>query len=368
LSRGACAAALAALAASLSPSPLRSQQVALRLGGVHARYADAVTGSAGTFTTRVSWERPLLHATLDGSYAQFSTGPWAVQAQGSIFGVRFVRPNVGLGLRLGVDGGYLARGIWSGTLEASPVLALVTGPWMFSGAFNAGAVRRTDHSALLLSGGGAQVRYDAGRWTLEADLSATHAGPINYADASLGGSFHAGAVTVSAMAGGRDGNLGGRPWYQASASWALTPTATVEAAGGSYPRDLSGFTGGSFLSIGMWLRLGRRRMSVAVTQLSQRFATGKSTLRVESVAPGHQEVTFHLPGARSVAIAGEWNEWTPVALVRLDGGRWRAELALAQGTHRFALLVDGRKWTVPPGVARLPDDMGGEVGLLVIDQ
>ncbi len=75
-----------------------------------------------------------------------------------------------------------------------------------------------------------------------------------------------------------------------------------------------------------------------------------------------------MPGARNVAIAGEWNDWTPVALERLDGSRWRANLALSQGAHRFSLVVNGRRWIVPPGVATLPDDMGGQVGLLVIDQ
>lgn len=47
-------------------------------------------------------------------------------------------------------------------------------------------------------------------------------------------------------------------------------------------------------------------------------------------------------------------------------GLWSADLPLRGGAWRFAILVDGNRWTVPAGVPRLPDDFGGEVGVLVV--
>lgn len=345
-----------------------AQQVRVRFGGVHAQYADAVTGVAGTFASEFTWDTPRLQATVDGSLGQFTSGPWALQGSGSLFGIRFVGTNVGLGLRAEGGGGYLSDGIWSGTGFAGPVVAFVPGAWIISGGVSAGGVRRIDRAALLAFGGNVTVRRGLGRWDLEAGVSATRAGPVHFADASIGAAVHVSTVTLGGLAGTRAGDLGSPPWYQGRLSVALAPSASLEVSAGTYPRDVSGFIGGSFVSIGVWLPLGHQSRSVTPSEVIRRLASGPSNLIIESPEPGHQRVTFHVPGARSVAIAGEWNDWTPVALERLEGGRWRANLALSQGAHRFSLVVDGRKWMVPPGVATLPDDMGGQVGLLIIDQ
>ncbi len=72
------------------------------------------------------------------------------------------------------------------------------------------------------------------------------------------------------------------------------------------------------------------------------------------------------PHAERLAIAGDWNDWTAVAMRREGRGRWTVELPLAPGVYRYALLVDGRAWAVPDGVPSLPDDFGGRVGVLVV--
>ena len=45
---------------------------------------------------------------------------------------------------------------------------------------------------------------------------------------------------------------------------------------------------------------------------------------------------------------------------------WGGTFALARGRYHFNLLVDGRKWVVPGGVATVPDGSGGMVGVLVV--
>jgi AMP-activated protein kinase-like protein len=365
---GKLAAVGAALALVTAAPLLSAQQVRVRFGGVHAQYADTVTGAAGTLTSEFNWAGPKVQGTFDASFTQFTSGPWAVQGAGGVFGIRFLRSNFGVGLRAEGDGGYLSDHIWSSSGLAGPVVAFVPGNWVLSGGLSAGAVRRIDRASLLAFEGNATVRRDLGPWGLEAGASFTRAGPVHFADASIGAEVRVSTVTIGGLAGARSGDLGSRPWYQGRASVELAPSASLEISAGTYPRDLSGFIAGSYLSIGVWLGVGRQARAVSSSEVIRRLASGRSSITVESPEPGHQQVTFHVPGARSVAIAGEWNDWTPVALQRLDDGRWRANLALTQGAHRFSLVVDGQKWMVPPGVATLPDDMGGHVGLLIVDQ
>jgi hypothetical protein len=52
--------------------------------------------------------------------------------------------------------------------------------------------------------------------------------------------------------------------------------------------------------------------------------------------------------------------------VRPGGDTWEGALGLAPGTYRFNVVVDGASWTVPAGIATVPDGLGGIVGLLVI--
>jgi hypothetical protein len=360
-----CAAAAATLV--LVASPVGAQQIRFRIGGVHARYADTVAGSAGMFTSRFTWEGRRATGTLDGTFTQFGSGTWAAQASGSIFGVRLLTPSIGVGLRAGGDGGYIQGGTWSAIGSAGPVLALVSGPWIYTAAVEAGAVRRVDQISNAVFAGSVIVRRVMGPWSVQGGIAATGAGATRFADATLGLQLRVATLTMSGLAGARAGNLGGRPWYQGRAALAVTPWATLEADAGSYPRDLSGFTEGAFVSVGVWLggRARRQAPTALATSFSPPAAAG---VAVETVGAGRQQVTFLVPGANNVAIAGEWNDWTPVTMARLDGARWRADLALSQGVHRFSLVVDGRRWMVPQGVATLPDDMGGRVGILVVDR
>jgi hypothetical protein len=359
------AGVVAALA--VTASPLAGQQLSVRLGGVRARYADAVYGSAGVLTTRLAWDAPRFLGTLDGSFAQFSGGRWAAQAGGSFYGIRLVGPKVGLGIRGDAEGGVLGDGVWSGVLSAGPVASVLAGAWVLSAGVAAGAVRRIDSSLSGTVIGSVRARADAGPWSISGELEATRTRTFGLADATLEAAFRTGPLGLSALAGGRTGGLGGKPWYQGRVNFRATPWATLEAQAGSYPRDLSGFYGGSFVSFGVWLRPWPRASTITGRPAFSSAAASVNVV-VEPIAPGRERVTFVVPGAEQVAIAGEWNDWRPVALVRLGPQRWRADVALGRGAHRFSLVVDGARWMVPPGVPSLPDSFGGTVGLLVIDE
>ena len=57
------------------------------------------------------------------------------------------------------------------------------------------------------------------------------------------------------------------------------------------------------------------------------------------------KVTFvlHEPGAKQVALSGEFNGWSPDAtpMKRRDDGNWETAVDLAPGRHEYKFVVDG---------------------------
>jgi hypothetical protein len=342
-----------AVALVAGASNATAQQVSLRLGGVRATYANAVSGSAGVATTRLTWDAP-----------RFASGWWAAQANGSFYGIRLVGARAGVGLRADGALGKVSDGVWSGTFAAGPVASMLVGGSVVSAGLAVGVMRRIDSVSSGTVAGSVRERTVTGPWTIQGTLESTHARGITFTDATAEVSWRVGPIGLGALVGGRTGSLGGKPWLQSQLAYRVAPWMTLEAQAGSYPRDLSGFTSGSFISVGVWLRTRGR----ADTRLPGLYGgPARRNVTIESTEPGKERVTFVVPGARDVAIAGEWNEWTPVALKRLDGERWQADVALGKGAHRFSLIVDGDRWIVPSGVPSIPDSFGGAVGLLVVD-
>ncbi|HXU74452.1 MAG TPA: isoamylase early set domain-containing protein [Polyangia bacterium] len=59
--------------------------------------------------------------------------------------------------------------------------------------------------------------------------------------------------------------------------------------------------------------------------------------------------SLHAPGARAVALAGDFNGWRPdVTPLRRGGdGQWIVEVPLTQGNWSYSFVVDG-KWVEDP--------------------
>lgn len=56
------------------------------------------------------------------------------------------------------------------------------------------------------------------------------------------------------------------------------------------------------------------------------------------------------PGARSVAVAGDFNGWNPgqTKLERSEGGMWTATIPLKPGRYQYMFVVDGKQWIADP--------------------
>jgi hypothetical protein len=76
---------------------------------------------------------------------------------------------------------------------------------------------------------------------------------------------------------------------------------------------------------------------------------------------------FDDPGARRVAVVGDFNAWRPEETpLRQDATtrRWSATLALRDGAHRYAFVVDGTRWVRDPAAAGIRGDDGRIYSLL----
>ena len=118
----------------------------------------------------------------------------------------------------------------------------------------------------------------------------------------------------------------------------------------------------------------RKNDMVMVVKGRDRGKTGKvlrvrpedGRVRVERLNGGRVRVTVALDDAKSAAIAGDWNDWSPAPMSRTKAGRWTTVIQVVPGVHRFSILVDGTRWIVPSVAPQASDGFGGQAALLVI--
>jgi len=70
---------------------------------------------------------------------------------------------------------------------------------------------------------------------------------------------------------------------------------------------------------------------------------------------------LHAPGARSVSVAGTFNQWDQNAAPLIPAGTdgvWTTTLALPVGQHQYAFVVDGRRWVADPAAPGVDDGFG----------
>jgi hypothetical protein len=134
----------------------------------------------------------------------------------------------------------------------------------------------------------------------------------------------------------------------------------LELGGGRYlPDAYQGLPPTAYVTAG--IRLFTSRRSVPPAARAPTWPPLIPERRGDSVV-----VRFRMAGTTSVAIGGDWDDWQPHALRFLGGDLWEGALMLRSGTYHFNLLVDGKEWVVPAGVAIVADGLGGMVGVVVV--
>ena len=67
-------------------------------------------------------------------------------------------------------------------------------------------------------------------------------------------------------------------------------------------------------------------------------------------------------GAKKVAVAGDFNQWTPVNLSpsEREAGLYTVELSIPQGTYNYAFVIDGKRWVADLAAERIVEDGFGQ--------
>jgi len=102
---------------------------------------------------------------------------------------------------------------------------------------------------------------------------------------------------------------------------------------------------------------------IAITSAFWVLAPGLRPERAAPAATSHLtpvQFVFVAPGARSVALAGDFNQWSPTAtpLTADAGAVWSVVVPLGLGAFTYSFIVDGREWRADPSAPAAPDDYG----------
>jgi hypothetical protein len=341
-----------------APAALAAQDVSVLVGGVSAHYADSVSGSAGVVDGRLRFARAATAGTFEASIAKFASGEWAMQLGAQGLSAWALDGANALGVAFGGSLNALQGGVWSTSVAAGPFLAHNAGPLTTSVAAAMGGARGVGSNAFLLGSVTAGARYDRASWRVETAAVGNAADTLQFLDWTAGVTWRRPSLMLTASVGARTGDLHGGPWGQVRLEATINAALKLEAAAGSYPQDVTGFTGGRFATLGL-------RVGLAHADASLRT---RSAVLIERLRGGRVRVTVALGEAKSVAIAGDWNDWSPAPMFRTRAGRWTAVIRAVPGVHRYAILVDGARWTVPQGVPHTSDGFGGQAALLVVPE
>lgn len=101
-------------------------------------------------------------------------------------------------------------------------------------------------------------------------------------------------------------------------------------------------------------------------QLVKRSPATAKVAAAPVARPATVRFVFVAPGAASVSVVGDFNQWNPTAspLHRLSDGTWIADVPLAQGQYAYAFVVDG-KIEIDPSAPRARSDFGENSILMV---
>jgi hypothetical protein len=92
----------------------------------------------------------------------------------------------------------------------------------------------------------------------------------------------------------------------------------------------------------------------------------------EISAPGEEKVfkvrfSFREPTARMVAVAGDFNQWVPTALMpsQEEAGVFSIEITIKEGIYSYSYVIDGEHWVEDRSAKQvIGDQLGGKNSII----
>jgi hypothetical protein len=340
-------------------------RASLGIGIGSVRYGGGTSFSSAAVSPAFQYAAGTLLTDVSGSFASLPDAVWSSQGRGSLW---VASPAIADRWRIGVEG--IAAGTrrtdggWTAAAQGIGELLWSQARWGvgLGAGRSAGWIAHASSITALHVRARAWWRPDAsgaGEW--QASIEPTRFPDGWFTDVSAGVTLERGPLVASFGAAGRLSDISvstgaGSGFVQLF----LSPSVSLELGGGSYLTDpYQGLPRAGFLAFGV--RLHGTRRALSARDPSPRRAALVPAPRGDSLV-----VRFRFDKVRSVAIAGDWNEWHAIPLRALGGDLWEGTLALRRGIYHFNLLVDGNDWVVPRGVATVSDGLGGMVGVLLV--
>src|SRR3989441_12671356 len=332
---------LPALALFTLPDSARTQ-ASLGIGTGIVRYAGGSSFSSFTASPAAQRLSPSSYVAASGAASLLAGGVWAGQGRGDLWAAIPIPPAA---VRV-AGSASIAFSTRSDGVAAGSGTALLETLWT---AKHGGIALGAGWATGVIQGapGVGALRLRARGWwqpvASPAQLSLTVEGTQFYGSwytdlvggATMEKPRLLASLWLSARVSATYASTGGA---SASLQYFVTPSVAVEASGGNYLRDpFQGLPRAGFVAGGVRVFALRRDAMV-------RAAAVQPVL--QPLVAAHRGgdtvvVRFRMPAAQSVAIAGNWNAWTPDTMRALGDDIWEAALRLAPGTYYFNLVVDG---------------------------
>ena len=113
-------------------------------------------------------------------------------------------------------------------------------------------------------------------------------------------------------------------------------------------------------------------IALSAVAVGSRIAVRSQSSTIAQAAPAPDTVqlvrfVFVDSGASSVALVGDFNEWTKGATELKPSGApgvWSVSVALTPGRHEYAFIVNGSRWVADPLAIKSSDDFGTESSVI----
>ena len=113
-------------------------------------------------------------------------------------------------------------------------------------------------------------------------------------------------------------------------------------------------------------------IALSAVAVGSRIASRSQPSAITQASPARDTVqlvrfVFVDSGASSVALVGDFNEWTRGATELKPSGApgvWSVSVPLTPGRHEYAFIVNGTRWVADPLAVKSSDDFGTESSVI----